>query len=301
MTSRIDLSRLSRPVIAGLVRSVDEVHAETLAWLLSQYRWDLTDADASDPAWRVTRLLAAREVLRRRQTADAVEQVSLAYAAGDILDHIGITYYRLQRLTGEGDDAYRQRLADAPELYAVGLSGPWYESVARGVAGVFGARFTSPAPTEGTIYILANEALVDAMGDALYPDGIPDAALLAVVRSAVMADETRQQSDVITVSACTRQRYDITVTLTLRAEPDSGLVLTDARAGLERLVVITDRLGGALNNVLIAGAAVNTDAVTSATVQISAIAPNDVSTDVDSIDGVDSVAPKHRTLTVTPA
>ena len=301
MTTRIDLSRLSRPVIAGLVRTVDEAHEEILAWLLSEYQWDLTGEDASNPAWRVSRLLAAREALRRQQTADSVAQVSLAYATGDILDHIGITYYRLPRLSGEDDDDYRLRLADAPELYAVGLSGPWYEGVSRRVAGVSDARFTSPTPTVGTIYILANESLVDAMGDALYPDGIPDAALLAAVTGVVTAEETRQQSDVITVSVCTRQVYDVAVTLTLRAEPDSALVLAEARRNLERLALITDRLGGSLNNALVAGAAVNTDAVTAATVQISGIAMDGTSTAVSAISSMDSVAPKHRNLMVAPA
>ena len=297
MTSRIDLSRLSRPVIAGVVRTVDEIHAEMLAWLKSEFGWEVPN-DASDPRWRQSRLLAGREALLRAQSADSIAQVSLPYARGDLLDHIGITYYRLVRLPSEEDADYRQRLADAMELYAVGLSGPWYESKARGVAGVFDARFTSPSAGNGTIYIQANEVLVDAMGDALYPNGIPSAALLAAVRAVVTAKEARQQTDIITVSACTRQLYDVTVTLTLRAEPDSALVLAEAKKALERLAATVDRLGGALNNALVAGAAVNADAVSSAVVQIATIAGDETSTDVDAIAGMDSVAPKARHLSV---
>ena len=300
MTTRIDLSRLTRPTIPGLVLTVDEAHTAILAWLEAEYQWTLT-ADASDPAWRLSGLLAAREVLIRRSVADSVEQVSLAYARGVLLEHIGLTYYGLARLEGESDDAYRARLADAPERYAVGLSGPWYESVARGVTGVFDARFTSPSPGDGVIYIQANEALVDAMSDPLYADGIPDAALLAAVTAAVTAEETRQQTDAITVSACTRQRYDVTVTLTLRAEPDSATVLAAARAALARLAETTDRLGGALDNTLVAGAAVNTDAVASASVQIATVDAMDNASNVAAIAGQDSVAPQARTLTVTLA
>ena len=297
MTARIDLSRFSRPLIAGVIRTVDEVHAEIIAWLASTYGWALTE-DGSDPAWRLSRLLAARETLLRRASADNIAEVSLAYASGDMLDHIGATYYGLLRLAVEGDDAYRQRLADAPERYAVGLSGPWYEGVARGVTGVFDARFTSPSAGNGTIYIQANQALVDAMGDALYPNGIPNTALLAAVTSAVTADETRQQTDTIMVSACTRQLYDITVTLTLLAEPDSALALADARTNLARLAVTTDRLGGALANPLVAGAAVNIDAALSAEVQITTIDGLGVGVDVDMIVGMDSVAPQARNLVV---
>ena len=222
---------------------------------------------------------------------------SVTYARGAILDHIGITYYRLARLPAEADDDYRLRLADAPELYAVGLSGPWYESVARRVAGVLDARFHSAVPTEGTVYIQANEAAIDPQGDALYPDGIPDAALLAAVRAVVTADDVRQQSDVITVVACTRLRYDVLVTITIRAEPDSALVLAEARANLLRLASITDRLGGALSATLVAGAAVNADAVLSAEVQIWTVIAGGVAR-VDAIASVDSVAPQHRTLSV---
>ena len=297
MTTRIDLSRLTRPTIPGLVLTVDAAHTAILAWLESEYQWTLT-ADASDPAWRLSRLLAAREALIRREIADSVEQVSLAYARGVILEHIGLTYYDLDRLEGESDDDYRQRLADAPERYAVGLSGPWYESVARGVAGVFDARFTSPSPGDGTIYIQANEALVDAMGDPIYADGIPDATLIAAVTAAVTAEETRQQTDTITVSPCTRQRYDVTVTLTLRAEPDSALTIAEATTALERLARDADRLGGALNHELIAGATVNVAAVSSATVQIATVGAMNNATPVDSIAGADSVAPQARNLRV---
>ena len=298
MTSRIDLSKLTRPTIGGLVRTVDEVHESILAWLAHEYQWELTE-DASDPAWRLSRLIAAREVLVRRQVADAVEQVSLAYATGDILDTIGVTYYGLERHDGETNDDYRQRLADAPERYAVGLSGPWYESTARGVEGVFDARFTSPTPGAGTIYIQANASLVDAMGDARYADGIPDASLLAAVTAVVTAEETRQQTDTITVSACTRQRYDITVTLTLRAEPDSATVLAEARASLARLAQTVDKLGGEIDNTLVAGAAVNFDAVSAATVQIETVDAMGTATNADSIASSDGVAPQARNLVVS--
>ena len=298
MTSRVDLSKLTRPVIPGLVQTVDQVHEAALAWLADEYEWELVE-NGSDPAWRVTRLLAAREVLVRRQIADALEQVSLAYARTTLLDTIGLTYYGLERHDEESDDDYRQRLADAPERYAVGLSGPWYESVARGVAGVYDARFTSPTPGAGTIYIQASEALLDAMGDPRYENGIPDAALLQAVTAVVTAEETRQQTDTITVSACTRQLYDIVVTVQIRAEPDSATVLADAQAALGRLARRADRLGGALDNALVAGAAVDFDAVAAASVQIRTVDEHGVTTDVDTIAGSDGVAPQARRLNVT--
>lgn len=297
MTTGIDLSRLTRPEVEGLVLSVDKVHEEILAWLAAEYDWTLT-VDGSDPAWRLSRLWAAREALIRQAIADSLAQASLAYAGKGNLDHIGATYYLLERLEAETDDAYRQRLASAVERYAVGLSGPWYESVARGVAGVADARVISPDPGEITIYILASEALVDAMGDPVYPDGIPSAALLQAVTAVVTADETRQQTDEVTVAACTRVEYDVTVTLTLRTEPDSATVLAAARKGLADLARTVDVLGGTLTPELIAGATVDPAQTLGATIVIQT---GETPATVAGIASMDSVAPKARTLSVVAA
>lgn len=299
MTAAIDLSRLSRPEIPGLALSLDEAHAGILRWLADQYGW-VVGADASDPAWRLTRAIAGREVLIRQSVADAVAETSLAYATGARLDHIGATYYALARLAGEGDDAYRERLASAPERYAVGLSGPWYESVARGVAGVRDARVTSPAPGTVRIYILADSGLLapDGMGP-LYARGIPSAALLTAVTTAVTAPETRQQTDTVEVRACTRQRYDVAVTLDTFSEPDSGTVVTAREGALAALAARSARLGASVSTEIVSGACVDVAAVRAATITISTVDGAGVATVVDEIAGVDSVAPEPRALTVT--
>ena len=270
MTTPIDLSRLSRPVVPGLILSVDEVHEELLDWLAMEHDWTVTRS-ASDPAYRLTKLWASREALLRQSVADTLAQSSLAYADGQNLDHIGVTYYSLPRLANETDDRYRERLAGAFERYAVGLSGPWYEQLARGIEGVVDARVTTPVAGTVRIFVLADGALEDAMGDARYPDGIPDAALLAAVTAAVTADDARQQTDTVEVRACTRQLYDVTVALTLFAEPDSEAVLAEARAGLGELSRRGDRLGGSITEELIAAAAINVAAVSAAAVTLEEI------------------------------
>ena len=297
MTTGIDLSRFARPTVDGLLVSVDDVHREILDHLAAEYDWTLT-LDASDPAWRMSRLWAAREAMIRQAVADSFAQATLAYSEGANLDHIGVTYYLLPRLEAEEDDAYRLRLASAVERYAVGLSGQWYESVARGVPGVADARVTSPKPGNITIHVLASEAIVDADGDPVYADGIPTAALLAAVKGVVTADEARQQTDIVTVSACTRKPYDVTVTLSLRAEPDSATVLAAARKGLADLARGVDVLAGGLTKELIAGAVVDPAQVTDAAIVIATgVQPAAVA----SIDGADSVAPQARALSVAAA
>lgn len=265
----IDLSRIAPPAIDGLVLTLDAVHGQLLQ-ALADGGWKVT-AQASDPAWRLTRLLAGREVLLRQAVADAVRQTSLAYAAGTNLDSIGATYYALDRHAGETDDAYRARLAAAFERYAIGLSGPWYESLARGVAGVADARVTTPVdgvpapapqPGEVHVWILADGALTTDAGAPRYPDGIPDQALLDAVTAVVTADDARQQTDRVSVLAATRFRYDVTAVLTLRPGPDAGVALAAARARLQALTADQARLGAGVTKALVAGAVVDPAAVT---------------------------------------
>ena len=152
-----------------------------------------------------------------------------------------------------------------------------------------------------TIYILADASLLDAAGDVRYPNGIPDQALLDAVSAVVTADENRQQTDTVTVTACTRQRYDVTVTLTLFAEPDSAAVLAAAETGLRDLTRRADRLAGTITTELIAAATVNVAAVSAAAVALYEIDMSDQATDAESIQAGDGVAPQARTLTVGAA
>ena len=270
MSRRIDLARLARPEIPGLLLDVDEAHAAALQWLETEYGWTVT-RDASDPAWRITRLIAAREALVRRAVSDAVAQTTLAYATGAMLDHIGITYYALARLPDEQDDAYRYRLADALELYAVGLSGPWYEQTALSVPGVADARVTTPAPGSVTIYVRADPIPTNADGDRLYASdaqGTPTAGLLDAVRAVVTAAETRQQTDIVAVSAGGCVWWDATVTLTVYPGPDTATVLAAARAALASLAARVAHLGGSISKDLIAGACIDPAAVRSAAITL---------------------------------
>ena len=304
MSRRIDLARLARPEIPGLRLDVDEAHAAALQWLEAEYGWTVT-RDASDPAWRITRLIAAREALVRQAVSDAVAQTTLAYATGAMLDHIGITYYALARVPDEQDDAYRYRLADALELYAVGLSGPWYEQTALSVPGVADARVTTPAPGSVTIYVRADSAPVDAGGAMRYASdaqGTPTAGLLDAVQAVVTASETRQQTDIVAVQGGVCVWWDATVTLTVYPGPDTTTVLAAARAALASLGVRVARLGGSVSTDLIAGACVDPAAVVSAVIVLRRLGSDGVTwTPVDAIAGTDAVTLCAADLTVSLA
>ena len=100
------------------------------------------------------------------------------------------------------------------------------------------------------------------------------------------------------VAACSRQLYEVTVTLTLLAEPDSEIVIVAAEAGLQDLALRADRLGGSLTKELIAGAAVTLAAVNAATVTLETIDTDGNATPADGIESVDGVALQLRVVTV---
>ena len=199
----LDLPPLRAPVVADLVPSVDAEHLAVLVWLRDTFGWDLTAAAGSDPAWRLTRLVAYRSVLLRQSVADSLSQVSLAHATGAFLDHIGTTYYKLPRTAGELDDPYRARIAAAPSLFAVGLTAGWYESIAgqvEGVSSVYGVGAArpdeDPNTTPGAVTLAVRS---DGQADGLCVDGVPSDAILDAIVARVTAADVRQQTDRVAV------------------------------------------------------------------------------------------------------
>lgn len=299
MTGGVDISLLRRPEVDGLLLTPDEVRDRLVADVKAETGWDISETPG-DPAWRMATAIAGELSRLRSSVDDACAQNSLAYASGRNLDGLGATYYRTARKQGEADADYRQRLARSPERAAVGLSGPWYEETALGVEGVRDAEFESPAPSRVTLHVLADERLLDGDGDPIYPNGIPNAALLAAVRAAVTAVDARQQADVVTVSACTRQAWKASVTLSLPSGPDAALVVATASAALTALGERTARLGALISKELIAGAVVDPRVASGAAIALKRV---DGTRDVDAerIQAGSGVALQAASLSVEAA
>lgn len=295
MTQGIDLSRLSPPTIDGLLLDADEIAAEMLATVNADGA--TVTATAADPAYRIILACAQREMNLRRQQYDALLALSLAYAAGDELDLIGVTYYGVARLDGEADAAYRLRIAATPERFAIGLSGDWYEQNALAVTGVYAAQLNSPTPGVVDVYIQGNPALVDDAGDALYPSGAASAALLAAVTTKVTAADVRQQTDDVTVRAAAAVEYSLAVSLTTYAEPDSAIVLAAARDALAVTLDERNRIGEKINKTIVAGA-VFVAGVREATITITRGSDSQV---VDEIAGAVGQYPWATASSVTVA
>jgi len=269
----LDLPPLRTPVIADLVPSLEDEHEAVLAWLWTEYAWRVK-RDASDPSWRLTRLLAYRTVLVRQAIADSVSQVSLEHAGGAMLDHLGVTYYQLPRNAGESDDAYRDRIAAAPSLAAVGLTGPWYESQARAVDGVSSALVVGAARPDEAAGTTPGSVAVAIRATGMeedFIDAVPGAALLEAVATKLTALDVRQQTDQVHVVPAFRVPYDVTVTLQLRANVDAAEARSAAEEGLRGVCRTTDEIGGQTSAALIAGGVISPAVALSASVSLQEV------------------------------
>lgn len=115
----------------------------------------------SDPAYRAMLSGAHREVLLRQESDEQVRAVMLATSFGEMLDHIGVTYYRdiygkpVVRLDGEADEEYRQRLHDSPGGLSTAGPAVAYEFHARSAhPDIKEALCVSPAPVQVRVYLL---------------------------------------------------------------------------------------------------------------------------------------------------
>jgi len=117
----------------------------------------------------------------------------------------------------ESDDAYRQRIRQAPESFSVAGPTGAYEYWAKSAnSAIVDVSVTSPAPTEVLIVPLL------AGGE------IPGQEVLDAVRTAVSADNRRPLTDLVTVAAPTVVNYDVTLTYWINRDSSADAVAIQA-------------------------------------------------------------------------
>lgn len=234
MTTAIDLSQLSAPEV------IESLDFETL---LAELKADLVarlpEIEGvinleSEPLVKALETGSYRELNIRARINDAAKALLLAFAKGADLDHIGVSYYQLERLTVteadptaippvaavmETDDDYRYRCSLRPEGYSVAGPTQAYESLARNASGkVADARATSPEPGTTQVFILSREG-----------DGTPTQDLLDTVKTALSQEEVCPESEEILVSPAVIKPYTLRIGLTLF----SGALGEPAQAGAQ--------------------------------------------------------------------
>lgn len=236
----IDLAQLPAPSVIEAL-DFEGILADIKADFLSIYpAGAAVIALESEPAVKLLEVAAYRELTLRARYNDEAKALLLAHAVGSDLDHIGVTYYDEARLliaaanpaaipptpaVYEADADYRIRLQLKPAGYSVAGPTDAYKFHALSASGdVKSVSVTSPTPGTTTVYVLSRSGT-----------GVPDAALLATVSTALNAEEVRPLSELVNVQAATPLDYAITVALTVYPGPAGEAAQAAALAALHAL------------------------------------------------------------------
>lgn len=243
MASTVDLSTLPAPDVVEALSFAD-IRAQMLASLPAEF----TAIVASDPAIKVLEVAAYREVLLRQRINEAARAVMLAKALGNDLVNLG-ALFDVERLvidpgnpedgvppTLEDIEAYRARIALAPEGYSVAGPTGAYEFHARAAdPDVLDVAVSSPAPAEVVVTILSRVG-----------DGAPSPELLASVVAAVNDATVRPVGDRVTVTPAETVPFAVTAKLHVLPGPDASVVLSEAQARLDAFLLSRRRIGRAV-------------------------------------------------------
>jgi phage-related baseplate assembly protein len=184
----------------------------------------------SEPVNIVLQTMAYREMLIIAAHNDAIKAVMLASARGTDLDAIAARYATV-RLTGEPDDAFRQRILLAYEALSTAGTYGAYEYHARSAdarvrdVAVFGPESGYVNPGQSLVVIASSEG-----------QGAPSSGVVAAVNARLQGADVRPLTDEIIVSAVEIVPYAVEATLRLPNLPGADAVRTAAQARLEALV-----------------------------------------------------------------
>lgn len=176
-------------------------------------------------------LIAYRETLLRAAINDAARQNLVRFARAPMLDYLG-ELVGVARLGGEGDERLRARILQAPEGFSV--AGPVlayrHHAMAADVA-VLDVAVLSTEPGVVTLYPLS-------------VDGLPSAALQALVLARASADDVRPLCDTVRVVPPLDVPFVLQAQITVLQDFDVPTVLAAATAGAQALVdAMRARLG----------------------------------------------------------
>ncbi|MER9961636.1 baseplate J/gp47 family protein [Mesorhizobium sp. M0045] len=217
----LDFSTLPAPAIIEMLdfeAVVDALIADvTVRFAAAGVDYDVGNLE-TDPVKIILEAAAYREVLLRARINDAARANLIAFATGSDLDHLA-GFYDVIRLAGETDEALRSRVVLA--IQGRSPAGPEERYM-------FVARSADVRVKEVRVYRVDGGPNIRIALLASDNGGVPDAAMLAAVTSAVSAAGVRVVSDVVEVLAATQVTSNIAAKVWLL--PDTPMAVFD---GLE--------------------------------------------------------------------
>jgi phage-related baseplate assembly protein len=252
----ISLDALPRPDI------VESLDVETIIAARKARLTELVPAVApvlaleSEPLTKLIEASAYRELMLRQRYNEEALALTLAFALGADLDHIGLTYYQEPRLelapaagavpaVMETDAAYRRRLQLKPASWSTaGPRDAYLFHALSAHSGVRDAGVFSPYPGTTFVAILGTG-----------PDGIPEPEVLDAVRARLNDEEVRPLCETVVVQQVQIQVYVAHVVLYTYPGADAAAKVEEARAALQILVDSLFTVGSDIARSAIAAAA----------------------------------------------
>lgn len=247
-----------------------EIRAEFAAKFPANHPIHAALALESEPVNKILEVLAYRYSLKVSEINRTARSLMLAYATNADLDHVGVTYYRVERkvlqvedLTTnpvtpeilEDDNDYRDRLALSVEAETkAGSAGAYLFHALSASPQVFNATVHSPAPTEVDVY-LSGQIEGDVLEQATKTVGVDQVAIDDVTR-ALTADDVRPMTDLVRVHNATAKAYEINAVIYIKAGISPQLILAQGLADLRAYLrtefkpgrrIATSRIIGALD------------------------------------------------------
>ncbi len=219
--SKLDLQKLGAPT------AIDEIAFDAiLLEITDKFKADNPDLSAaldfeSDPITALLQAWAYREYLFRAYINNSLKAGMLAFSTGTNLDHLA-ALVPLQRLDGETDDDFRQRIQLAPEGFSTAGPVGAYEFHARSVSGTIHDIYVE-TPTPGVVHVYVMEDIAAAPIST---------ELIQDVGATLNQDEIRPLTDQVQALPAELIDYNITADLTFGAGQDGAALLLSAEASL---------------------------------------------------------------------
>lgn len=233
----ITLEALPRPAIVEAL-DVEAIIAARKSELIAALP-DLAPVLAleSEPLTKLVEAAAYREILLRTRYNEEALALTLAFAIGTDLDHIGLTYYQEPRLeitpadddtpaVMEADAAYRRRLQLKPASWSTaGPRDAYLFHTLSADPGVLDAGVSTPTP--GT-------TVVAVLGRAL--DGQPTPATLAAVVARLNTLSVRPLCEEVIVQPATLVDYSVDLQIYTYPGTDANAKTAEALTAVQALV-----------------------------------------------------------------
>lgn len=243
----IDISKLPAPEVIQQVSYEDIFEAMLTDFQARNPELEISQAD---PVYKILEIAAYHVMLVHQNFNDRAKSLMLAYSSESDLDHLGVTYYQLQRLTitpgdatavppidpvYESDSAYLNRILLSEQGQST--AGPksayvFHAMSADGQVKDAKALAHTPNPGDVTIAVLSHTG-----------DGTTDQAVLDIITAALSDEDIRPLNDTPIVQSATIVTYTINASLTLFIGSDANTILQSAQNALSQFVADQHRIG----------------------------------------------------------